>query len=104
MIDIQLNASGTHHLQLDERHLQTLHDYHLLHGLVDSTGYVTEQTLDRLRLGVRSLIATADDPKRLIDLSYEVLFHDKMKAFGLRNLLEAYKEWQPADEQTAATE
>lgn len=92
MITIQLNERGTHHLEIEERHLATINDYSLFRDLVDSTGYVTEQTLDKLKFNVRSLIATVEDPKPLIDLCYEVIYHPRMKAFGLKNLILAYLE------------
>lgn len=94
MISIQLNESGTHHLEIEERHLITISDYALFRDLVDSTGYVTEQTLDKLKFNIRSLIATADDPKPLIDLCYEVIYHPKMKSFGLKNLILVYLDWE----------
>lgn len=94
MFTIQLNTSGTHHLEVEERHFQTIQDYALFRDLVDSTGYVTEQTLDKLKYNIRALIATADAPKPLIDLCYEVIYHSKMKGFGLQNLILAYLEWE----------
>ena len=108
MFTIQLNEKGTHHLEVDNRHFQTLRDYALFRDLVDSTGYVTEQTLDKLKCNVRALIPTADDPKPLIDLCYEIIYHPKMKSYGLRHLILAYLEWEkkaypltPAEEQSA---
>lgn len=103
MISIQLNESGTHHLEIEERHLITISDYALFRDLVDSTGYVTEQTLDKLKFNVRSLIATADTPKPLIDLCYEVIYHPKMKGYGLKNLILAYLDWEKATTTTHAS-
>ncbi len=94
MFDIQLNESGTRHLDITEENLETIRKYNLFQGLVDSTGYVTEETLDRLKLTVRSLIAsTADDTKDLLDLCIDVIYHDKMKAYGLRNLMNVYAQY-----------
>lgn len=104
MYDIQLNATGTRHLEISEENLQTISKYNLFHGLVDSTGYVTENELEKLRLNVRSLIArSAEDTKDLLDLCIDVIYHDKMKAYGLRNLIETYRTWEqqadaPAEE------
>lgn len=94
MYDIQLNESGTRHLDISDENLQTIRKYNLLHGLVDSTGYITETVLDKLKLNVRSLIAhSSDDTKDLLDLCIDVIYHDKMKAYGLRNLIKCYEEW-----------
>lgn len=95
MYDIQLNATGTRHLEISEENLQTIRKYNLFQGLVDSTGYVTEAVLDKLKLNVRSLIAhSADDTKDLLDLCIDVIYHDKMKAYGLNNLIETYRAWE----------
>lgn len=95
MYTIQLNESGTRHLDLTEENLRTLHKYKLLDGLIDSTGYVTEEALNKLKLSVRSLIARSeDDREALLNVCIDVVYHDKMKAFGLRNLIEAYRAWQ----------
>lgn len=94
MFTIQLNESGTHHLEVEERHFETLHAYSLFRDLVDSTGYVTEDTLDKLKMNIQALIGSAEDPKPLIDLCYEIVFHAKMKSFGLRNLILAYIDWE----------
>lgn len=96
MINIQLNESGSHHLEVDEHHLTVIHDYALFRDLVDSTGYVTEQTLDKLKFNIKALIATAENPKPLIDLCYEVIYHPKMKSLGLKNLILAYIDWETA--------
>lgn len=100
MANIQLNEKGTHFLEVEDRHFQIISDYSLLHGLVDSTGYVTEQTLDKLKFNLKSLIAGADNPKPLIDLCYEVVYHPKMKGYGLRQLIDAYAQWEPQQPDT----
>ena len=48
MFDIQLNESGTRHLQVSEENLRTIEKYALFRDLVDSTGYVTEDVLEKL--------------------------------------------------------
>jgi len=94
MFDIQLNESGTRHMTLTEENLQTIRKYDLFSGLIGSTGYITENELDKLKLNVRALIAAShEDTKDLLDLCIDVIYHDKMKAYGLRNLIELYGSW-----------
>jgi hypothetical protein len=88
---IQLNEKGSHFLEITDLHFQTLREYALLKDLVDSTGYVTEDILLRLKLHTRSLLLNASPvPQDLLDLYAEVICHDKMKAYGLKQLIEAY--------------
>ena len=92
MHDIQLNDSGTRHPEVSDENLRTVRKYDLFSGLVDSTGYVTEEVLEKLKLNVRSLIAhSTEDTKDLLDLCIDVIYHDKMKAYGLKNLIDLYK-------------
>lgn len=94
MVDIQLNESGTRHLEVDETTFLTIHKYSLFQDLVGSSGYVTEAELDKLKFTVRSLIANAtENSKDLLDLCIDVIYHEKMKAFGLQNLIAAYNNW-----------
>lgn len=94
MYDIQLNESGTRHMNVTDQNLSTIRKYKLFEGLVSSTGYVTENELDKLKLNIRSLIASsADNTKDLLDLCIDVIYHDKMKAFGLKNLIAVYQQW-----------
>lgn len=94
MYDIQLNESGTRHLNVTEQNLQTIRKYGLFDGLVGSTGYITEAELDKLKLNIRSLIASmAENSKDLLDLCIDVIYHDKMKAYGLKNLIATYSQW-----------
>ena len=103
MIDIQLNESGTRHLDITEENLLTIRKYNLFAGLVGSTGYITEEVLEKLRHTIRSLIASStEDTKDLLDLCIDVIYHDKMKAYGLRNLITAYNEWEKSDAETSA--
>ncbi len=88
---IQLNEKGSHFLEITDLHFKTLREYALLKDLVDSTGYVTEDILLRLKLHTRSLLLNASPvPQDLLDLYAEVICHDKMKAYGLKQLIEAY--------------
>ena len=108
MYNIQLNESGTRHLDITVENLQTIQKYQLFQGIVDSTGYITEEVLDKLKMTVRSIIAhSQENTKDLLDLCIDVIYHDKMKAYGLKNLMTAYQEWeaqQPKTETEAAAE
>lgn len=103
MYDIQLNESGTRHMSISDSQLETLHKHKLLEGLANSTGFITENELDKLKLNLRSLISSRDceDTKELLDLCIDVIYHDKMKAYGLRNLIETYKHWEEQNEAKA---
>ena len=95
MYDIQLNESGSRHLEITEENLQTISKYNLFDGLIGSTGYVTEEALEKLRHTIRSLIVSStEETKDLLDLCIDVIYHDKMKAYGLRNLIEVYTAWK----------
>lgn len=96
MYDIQLNESGTRHMNVTEEQLLTIKRHQLFHGLENSTGFVTEEELDKLKLNIRSLIVsnTCEDIKDLLDLCIDVIYHDNMKAYGLKKLLEVYKLWE----------
>ena len=101
MYDIQLNESGTRHLQLTEENLRTIRKYKLLEGLVGSAGFVTETELNKLRMNVRALIASStENTKDLLDLCIDVIYHSNMKAFGLNQLIILYLQWlnQPVEE------
>lgn len=102
MKDIQLNESGTRHMHISEENLKTIAKYNLFQGLLSSTGYVTENELEKLKLNIRALIASStENTKDLLDLCIDVIYHDKMKAYGLRNLIQVYEEW--AKQQVALT-
>lgn len=95
MFKIQLNESGTHFMTIGEKELRTIHNYKLFNGLLNSTGYITENELDKLKLNIRSLIASSqENTKELLDLCIDIIYHDKMKAYGLRNLVKVYQEWE----------
>ena len=91
---IQLNATGTHSMDISEETLCTIQRYSLFQHLVDSNGYVDEAVLDKLKYNIRSIIASQTDCKDLLDLCIDVIYHDKMKAYGLSRLLEVYKDWE----------
>ncbi len=97
MYTIQLNASGSHTLQVSEENLRTIRKYSLFTDLVDSHKFIDESTLDKLKFNIRSLIAsTEENCKDLLDLCIDVIYHDKMKAFGLSQLIDTYGKWLEA--------
>ena len=75
----------------------------LFRHLIDSTGIVDEPVLDKLKLNIRSLIASQEeDSKELLDLCIDVIYHNNMKAFGLQQLIKLYLTWlstQDAEEE-----
>ena len=91
---ITLNASGTRTLSVSVEDFETLRHYRLLDDLVGSHGVVDDETLERLRRTLRSLIASTDgDVKPLLNLCVNVVFHDRMKAYGLAQLIAAYRQY-----------
>ena len=97
MYSITTNKSGTRCITVSDEHLCTIEKYQLLTGLVGSNGIVDEEILDKLRLTVRSLIASQEECKDLLNLCVDVLYHDNMKAIGLSALMVLYNEWQQAE-------
>lgn len=98
---IQANLSGTRRIAVSEKNLETIEKYGLFRHLIDSNGIVDETVLDKLKLNVRSLIASQEeDSKDLLDLCIDVIYHNNMKAFGLQQLIQLYLKWlsEPEDE------
>ena len=94
MHTLQANPSGTRSIEVCDEHLETIRRYALFNNLVDSTGIINEPVLDKLKLNIRSLIASqAEDSKDLLDLCIDVIYHRNMKAFGLQQLVRLYEEW-----------
>ena len=92
---ISLNASGTRKLDVTAEDFATIRRYNLFDGLVASYGVVDEAALDRLRLTIRSLIAsTENDVRPLLNLCVNVIYHDRMKAYGLAELINAYHSFE----------
>ena len=92
---IQTNSSGSRSSGIQESHLQTIEKYQLLRDLIDSTGYVDEQVLDKLKLNIRSLLEAQDGlDKDLLNLCLDVIYHPNMKAFGLQQLVLLYINWK----------
>jgi hypothetical protein len=95
---ILTNASGTRHLDVTDDELTTIERHALFRHLIDSNGVIDEEVLERLKLNLRSLIASSDgDAKDLLALAYNVVFHDNMKAYGLQQLVRLYLRWLSAD-------
>ena len=90
---INANATGTRTSEVNEEQLQTIRRYSLFERLASSTGTVDEESLEKLRCTVRSLIASQTmASKELLELCL-VLYHEDMKALGLNNLMKCYNEW-----------
>ena len=107
MYTITTNKSGTRSITITEDHLCTIEKYQLLTGLIGSNGIVDEGVLDKLRLTVRSLIASQSDCKDLLNLCVDVIYHDNMKALGLSALIDLYQDWatnRPAESPVADSE
>ncbi len=93
MYKIQANKSGTRSINVSEENLQTIDKYSLLNDLVESTGIIDDNTLDKLRSNIRSFIFSNDDCKDLLDLCFNVIYNDNMKAYGLKELTMLYLDW-----------
>ncbi|KAA3714463.1 hypothetical protein F3F94_15570, partial [Bacteroides salyersiae] len=95
--------SGTRTMEVSEENLRTIKKYAFFRHLIDSNGIVDEAVLDKLKLNIRSLIASQEeDSKDLLDLCIDVIYHNNMKAFGLQQLIKLYLVWfnsQEAEEE-----
>ena len=95
---IQANATGTRNIDITDCHLETIKKYSLFDNLVDSNGVVDENTLNRLRLMVRSLLdSQAEIDRDLLYLCLDVIYNSDMKALGLSNLITLYGQTSAAD-------
>ena len=103
MYTIQAIPSGTRTMEVSEENMRTIEKYALFRHLIDSNGIVDEAVLDKLKLNIRSLIASQEeDSKDLLDLCIDVIYHNNMKAFGLQQLIKLYLVWfnsQEAEEE-----
>lgn len=106
MYTIQANPSGTRSMEISEENLVTIEKYSLFQHLIDSNGIVDEAVLEKLKLNIRSLIASQEeDSKESLDLCIDVIYHNNMKAFGLQQLIKLYLTWlskQEAEEEEEA--
>ena len=81
MYTIQANPSGTRSMEISEENLVTIEKYSLFQHLIDSNGIVDEAVLEKLKLNIRSLIASQEeDSKDLLDLCIDVIYHNNMEA------------------------
>ena len=95
MYKIQTNSSGTRSIEISEEHLQTIEKYQLFRDLIDSSGYVDEEVLNKLKLNIRSLLESeAGMDKQLLDLCLDVIYHSNMKAYGLQQLVILFINWK----------
>lgn len=101
MYKIQSNASGTRSIEITEENLMTIEKYSLLKGLVPSNGIVDETTLEQLRHNVKSYILNNDDCRDLTELAFNVIYHNNMKVFGLKELIMLYVGWKDSKENDA---
>lgn len=105
MYKIRANASGTRYIEVSNTHFETLQKYSLLSNLVGSTGIIDETILDKLKLNVRSLLESeAGKDSALLDLCLDVIYNQNMKAFGLKNLVDLYKQWNKKQESLEQSE
>lgn len=94
MYTIQANPTGTRSIEVSDENLRTIERYGLFRHLIDSNGIIDESVLEKLRLNIRSLIASQEeDSKDLLDLCIDVIYHNNMKAFGLQQLIKLYLTW-----------
>lgn len=92
---IQTNASGTRSMEISDEHLKTIQKYALFQHLIDSNRFIDETVLDKLKLNIRSLIASSQENcKDLLDLCIDVIYHNNMKAYGLEQLEKLYANWE----------
>ena len=90
-----MTAASERTLEISEENLKTIEKYSLFQHLIDSNGIVDESVLDKLKLNIRSLIASSEnDCKDLLDLCIDVIYHNNMKAFGLFQLIQLYIKWE----------
>ena len=61
MYTIQANPSGTRSMEISEENLVTIEKYSLFQHLIDSNGIVDEAVLEKLKLNIRSLIASQEE-------------------------------------------
>ena len=94
MYTIQANPKGTRSIDVSDENLMVIRKYALFSHLIDSNGIVDESVLEKLKLNIRSLIATdVENRKELLDLCIDVVYHNNMKAFGLHQLIVIYIDW-----------
>ena len=73
MYTIQANPSGTRSLEVSEENLATIEKYGLFRHLIDNNGIVDETVLDKLKLNIRSLIASQEKTAKTCSTSVSTL-------------------------------
>lgn len=92
-------------MEISEENLQTIQNFALFQHLIDSNGIVDESVLDKLKLNIRSLIASVEgNCKELLDLCIDVIYHNNMKAFGLHQLILLYIRWEKENQEVKEEE
>ena len=95
MYKIICNMKASRTMEITEMQLQTIEKYALFEQLVDSNGIIDESVLEKLKLNIRSLIVGIEgNCKDLLALCINVIYHDNMKALGLKNLVKLYSDWK----------
>lgn len=95
MYKILSNASKTRHIEVSEAHLETIRKYSLFAHLIDSSGIIDEEVLDKLKFNIRGLLESeTTKDNALLDLCLDVIYNQNMKSLGLKNLIKLYTEWQ----------
>lgn len=95
MYKIQTNQSGTRSIEISVEHLMTIDKYLLFRDLIDSNGFIDELVLEKLKLNIRSLLESENgNDKDLLNLCFDVIYHQNMKAFGLQQLVILYINWK----------
>lgn len=100
MYKIQANASGTRSIEVSDAHLEAIRKYALFKDLIDSSGFVDELALEKLKLNARSILESQSGDKSLLDLCLDVIYNSYMKVFGLRGLYALYNEWEQSHPET----
>ena len=73
----------------------TIDKYQLFRDLIDSNGFIDELVLEKLKLNIRSLLESENgNDKDLLNLCFDVIYHQNMKAFGLQQLVILYINWK----------
>ena len=90
---INANATGTRTIEVNETQLQIIRRYSLFDRIANSAGIIDEDSLNKLRLTVRSLVASQTMASKDLRELCVILYHEDMKALGLNNLIRCYNEW-----------
>lgn len=81
-------------MDITDEQLRTIQKYALFSGLIDSNGYIDEAVVSKLKLNVRAIIGSSvEDVKDLLRLAADVVYNDRMKAYGLKQLVALYEDW-----------